>query len=279
MLVIGENGTGKKLFINTLCEQTVFELSISEPSDSYIGFSNREVMMVKHSPIRLNVYLTKNFRYNLNNDTNNEEIMKFLVSRFETKLVEESKTTRTKQDNLIHLVVFLMEPRGKKLKNSDISLIRSIQKYANVMVIITKGDLMTEDDKKVQKQLINLSIEENGLKTYDFSLYEEDPDTLKYLTYLQHKQPFTVINSNNCSLHTASSSHNTTSSSHNTASSSHNTASSSYQMRTTNFNIDIAKHSDFSLLRDIIFEMNLSEFKDITNNYIYERFRTEKLTN
>lgn len=258
-MVIGENGAGKKLFINNLCEQPVFGNQPSEELETYMGFTHDEVMMSRDSPIRLNVFMTKNFRYNLNNDTNDEEIMRFIVSRFENKLAEESKTTRMKTDKLIHLVVYLVEPRGKKLRESDISLLRSMVKYANVMVVLTKGDLMTEGEKKVQKLLICQSLKENGLKTYDFlteltQTFNEDPETIEYLNYLQNKQPFTVINARI-------------------------DREGPHQGDQGINPMFINQHSDFRILRDIIFEMNLTEFKESTNNYIYEMFRTEKLTN
>lgn len=292
MLLIGENGIGKKSFINTLCEQNVYETN--ETGDNgdgqavgvdemgmdqkgmdsgEMGIGTKEVWVKKDYPIRLTVHMTNNYGYNLDNSTNTSTITSFLDTQFEKKLQEEAKIQRNRyvKDGIIHLVVLFVTPKTKGLMSLEVELIKAIEQKCNLIIVIGKSDLLTEEELRTEKQLVNQSIKQHHLKVYSFvDELEEEADKFKFdeesdkdmnsidrefITYFSSMQkllPFSVINS---------------------------THFLQPNMRTGIMGpIDIDKYSDIKYLKDIVFNLNLHEFKDLTSNIIYEGYRTERLT-
>lgn len=200
----------------------------------------------------MNVHYTRNYGFNLNNKDNTQEIIDFLESRLQNKYQEESKPTRKKIEDLIHLAILIIEPINKGLKLQDVQLIRTIQNRCNILIVIGKCDLLTKQELLMQKLLINSSKMEHQLQVYNFNDngLELDQEIVSLLTDFQDQQPFGIINGN----------------------------SDDHKTRVGKISIDIEKYSDMKLIKDTLFCINLAEFRELTNNYIYEGYRTEKLT-
>lgn len=254
--MVGENGIGKKSFINTLCEEQVFLISDCYKSDASFKINTEEVIIKKEFPIRMTVHLTENFGHNLNNTCNFDQIIEFLDDKLDLKLLQESQISRigTKRDEVVHLVILFVNPLVKGLKPIEIELIKSLENKCNLLLCIGKCDILNYDQLKLQKDLINKSLIDNDLKVFDFEVFLSDPEIdeefKQYYSDLKQLLPFSVITSND----------------------------NLFNNRITlKHSINVNEYSDVNILRDLIFNLNLNEFKELTNYNIYETYRTEKL--
>lgn len=254
--MIGENGIGKKSFINTLCEEQVFLINDTYRSDSRFSINSEEVIVKKDFPIRMTVHLTENFGHNLNNANNFDQIVEFLDEKLESKLQQESQISRigTKKEEVIHLVILFINPLLKGLKPLEIELIKALQNKCNLLICIGKCDILNFEQLKLQKTLINQSLIENNLNIFNFDVFLQDSELDKefkdYYRDLKELLPFSVITSND---------------------------SSFINRNSLKHSINVNKFSDLKILRDLIFNLNLNEFKELTNYNVYELYRTEKL--
>lgn len=303
-MVIGENGIGKKSFINTLCEQQVYKSQgtnrTNETNEDQKPIDNtlfqihtKEVILKKAFPIKLTINMTKNFGFTLNNSTTSKTIKEFLESKLEKKLLEEEKIERNKRakDEIIHLMIMVINPKNKGLQPLEIELIKSIENKCNLLLVIGKADMLTSEELQQEKKLINQSIKQHNLKIYNFTENESDgtlegpkganesDETLEETSYskpsssgtgssndqglmeyfdmVQDLLPFAIING---------------------ALNGIGTGDQLFKTRKALIGeISIEEFSDFNYLREIIFDLSLQEFKDSTNNIIYESHRTEKL--
>ncbi|EGV60198.1 Septin-domain-containing protein, partial [Yamadazyma tenuis ATCC 10573] len=256
LLLIGENGVGKKSFINTLCEEAVFDITDTTSSTSEFHVATNEVIIRKEYPIRLTVHRTENFGAELNNYSSFQKIVDFLDEKLEQKLAEESKIARSRctKEGLIHLVVLLVDPIMKGLKPLEVELISRIQHKCNLVVCVSKCDMLNYPELQQQKSLIQQSVATNKLKVFDFKAFvdEEDVDSelKEYYRQIQQMMPFSIINAND--------------SSHGVRNNIHHS-------------VDVNKFSDFNVVRDVLFNLDLQGFKELSVNTIYEIYRTEKL--
>lgn len=282
VLLVGENGIGKKSFVNTLCEQEVYpqekEDSVEEDTNGFFDIVTKEAIIKKEFPIRLTINKTKNFGFNEDNSSSCQIVRDLLDNKFEKRLTEENKIERNKyfKDEIIHLVILFVNPTNKGLKPLEIELIKLVQSKCNLIITIGKADLLSEEELKLEKEIINKTIAKYNLNVYNFiketvlsndefdlddgfidprtpsPSYSIDEDILQYFTTVQGLMPFSVINAT--------------------------PGTEKFNKREALVGeINIEAYSDFKVLREVMFHLNLQEFKDLTNNTIYERYRTHKL--
>lgn len=161
-------------------------------------------------------------------------------------------------DDIIELIFLFINPIGKGLTQLEIELLHSLEDKCNVVPIIGKADMLTQEELQRQKQLINVSLRQNDLHVFDFMCsYNADDNEFQQLKDLQELLPFSVISGTG-----------------------NETENNNFNIRNTLVgNIDIGKYSDMNTLKYALFKSHFFEFKDITNNHIYELFRTKKLLN
>lgn len=152
---------------------------------------------------------------------------------------------------------------------------RKIGARCNLIPVISKGDSLTESERVLNKELINKDIERESIKVFQFDTEvrsedeAEGPDcTLSNalahemisevrfeLQRLQEMIPFCIMNS---------------------------IEDSGLQSNTVEFpwgtaKLDEVKGNELHELSGILLTTHTQEFKDITNEKIYEEFRSQKL--
>lgn len=254
--MIGENGTGKKSFINTLCEKPVYQIQDHVANDDIFRIVTDEVIIRREFPIRMNIHRTCNFGFGCDNSRTSTELANFLDDKFERKFNDETRIDRSKKspEEIVHLVILLINPTSTGLKPLEIDVIKKIEKKCNLMICIAKSDLLNQDEILQQKSIINNSLFNNGLEIFGFDQYtmgdEVDMELKEYYQEIKAMVPFSIITSN----------------------------TPNFECRNKlGKSIDINRYCDLQAIKEFLFDVNLLEFKEITANSIYENYRTERL--
>ncbi|KAH3901501.1 septin SHS1 SCDLUD_002997 [Saccharomycodes ludwigii] len=251
----------------SVCSTTV---EIDTPSSGPSSDANDEVLV-------LNLLMTRGLGMNLDNDFCFDEICKFLEQQFDLVLAEETRIRRNPkfEDTRIHVVLYFIEPTGHGLKELDVVTMKKLSKYSNVLPIIAKADSLTP--KELQKFKTNIV---RDLETYNVPVYKfftdggdngyeysedvndddvDDLETLEENKHLQNLQPFAII----CS---------------DLYDSSMKGYYREYSWADHKIKVDDPHVSDLSLLKKVLFGSHLQDFKDTTANFLYENYRSERLS-
>ena len=100
LMVLGENKIGKKTLINSLFQSKI----------------NKEALLIENQ-IKLKLNITEFVINNkINNSTSSDEIVKFIKEKYSNHLRQELTPERREiEDKRIHLVLYFINPKGKKI--------------------------------------------------------------------------------------------------------------------------------------------------------------------
>lgn len=310
-MVAGELGTGKSTFINCLLDGKImahtyegagrntntktlsFTLAqhVALPNTSILArnefdaFSAHEepgialtetrVEMVDedHVRLQLNIIDTPGFGDNLDNELCFVEIENYLKQQFDLVLAEETRIRRNPRfvDTRVHVLIYFITPTGHGLRELDIACMKRLSKYVNIIPVIGRADSFTESELARYKEQIKIDIErfnvpifqfDNTMNDYD---EDEDYDLIQEGKYLAALQPFAIIASEK-----------------------------SYEVKDTDngqtktikarqypwglVDVHNPKYSDFPVLKSVLLGSHLQDLKDLTHDFLYETYRTERLT-
>lgn len=311
-MVVGELGTGKTTFINSLLNRKVMShryessntavgetqtltftsaKSVALPSTAIltrndfnpvtaneepgIALTETKIEMVDDDNVKLllNIIDTPGFGENLNNEICFTEIENYLKQQFDLVLSEETRIKRNPRfvDTRVHVLLYFITPTGHGLRELDINCMKKLSKYVNIIPIIGKADSFTESELKLFKRQIRTDIEKFNVPIFQFDSYlddydeNEDQELIQECKFLSKLQPFAIISSED--------------------------TFEVKDMKTGEVNlikgrqypwglVDIndAKYSDFPVLKSVILGSHLQDLKDLTHDFLYETYRTERLT-
>lgn len=300
MLVCGPSGTGKTSFVNSLLDQNVlshryakslskdglpktvtyanlngvitnaaesdklFDPTISniEPGVA-ITETNVEIVDEDDSKLLLTVVETPGFGENLDNEMCIREICNFLEQQFDLVLAEETKVRRNPrfEDTRVHACLYFITPTGHGLRELDVQTMKRISKYANVIPVIGRADSFTQTELLNFKRRVNEDIERFKIPIFQFTADEEedDHDVVEEAHFLSQLQPFAVITSDEEETKDGKTSRYRT-----------------YPWG--KIDINDTSFSDFAVLKSVLLGSHLQDLKDITDDYLYENYRTERLS-
>lgn len=255
IMVIGESGTGKATFINTLCDSDVIP-----PNKKGI---NKYIASIYEggTKINLDIVMANGFGDSIDNSKSTSSLLAYLEDQFESFLKEECRIQRSSQfdDTRVHAALYFVRPTGKGLRPLDVECMKALSERCNVIPIISKGDLLTDDERALNRKLIMRDIKEAGIVTYDFTgCFDDMGEAFPGLDTSQ-MVPFSLI----CGTETRI------------------IEDTEYKVRVLPHGIvkvDDPKESDFPLLRTCLLGACLQDLKDITHDVFYEHYRTEKLS-
>lgn len=278
-MVIGESGSGRSTFINTLCDQLIVEPSITATMYTPEELSNpdRELQLRKSSveledsegiKINLNIIDTPGFGESMDNNLAFKVIKDYVKYQFDEILVEESRLRRNPRfkDGRIHACLYMITPTGHGLKEMDVEIMRRLGDYVNILPCISKTDSLTVDELKLNKKLIQEDIERFRLPIFDFNneyfTFDDnlDNESLELNKYLQSSMPFALMGSN--------------------ATLQDPTTGELKRVRKYPWGtVDIFENelSDFLSLKNTLLITHLNDFKDFTHEVLYENYRTKTL--
>ncbi|KAJ5908075.1 Cell division control protein 3 [Penicillium taxi] len=212
--------------------------------------------------LRLTVVDTPGFGDFVNNDDSWRPIVENIEQRFDTYLEAENKVNRSNiVDNRIHACVYFIQPTGHSLKPLDIEVMRRLHTKVNLIPVIAKADTLTDEEVANFKQRILSDIEHHSIQIFEGPRYElDDEETIAENQEIMSKVPFAVVGAN----------------SEVNAPDGRRVRGRSYPWGT--IEVDNEDHCDFVKLRQMLIRTHMEELKEHTNNFLYENYRSDKLT-
>lgn len=273
LMVCGASGTGRTTFVNTLCGRKVLEGKGAE-SDDADNAHLEEGVKIKPSTVELEldeegtrisltIVDTPGFGDSIDNEASFSEIVGYLERQYDYILAEESRIKRNPRfrDNRVHVLLYFITPTGHGLRELDIELMKRLSPRANVIPVIGKADSLTPAELAESKRLVMEDIEHYRIPVYNFpyDMEEDDEDTVEENGELRSLMPFAIVGSEET------------------------IEIGGRRVRARQYpwgvvEVDNPKHSDFLAIRSALLHSHLADLKEITHDFLYENYRTEKLS-
>ena len=191
------------------------------------------------------------------------EIVGFLERQYDDILAEESRIKRNPRfrDNRVHAMLYFITPTGHGLRELDIELMKRLAPRVNVIPVIGRADSLTPAELAESKKLVMEDIEHYRIPVYNFpyDIEEDDEDTVEENAELRGLMPFAIVGSEEV------------------------VEIGGRKVRARQYpwgvvEIDNPRHSDFLAIRSALLHSHLADLKEITHDFLYENYRTEKLS-
>ncbi|MCJ1354383.1 MAG: hypothetical protein MMC33_004371 [Icmadophila ericetorum] len=271
LMVCGASGTGRTTFVNTLCGKKVLR---GKDSDDPVNAHLEEGVKIKPvtvdleldeegTRISLTIVDTPGFGDQIDNEASFSEIVEYLEREYDNILAEESRIKRNPRfkDNRVHALLYFITPTGHGLRELDIELMRRLSPRVNVIPVIGKADSLTPAELAESKKLVMEDIEHYRIPVYNFpyDIDEDDEDTVEENAELRSLMPFAIVGSEET------------------------VDVGGRRVRARQYpwgivEIDNPRHSDFLAIRSALLHSHLADLKEITNDFLYENYRTDKLS-
>ena len=192
-----------------------------------------------------------------------DEILGFLERQYDDILSEESRIRRNPRfrDNRVHALIYFIAPTGHSLREMDIELMRRLSPRVNVIPVIGKSDSLSPSELLEFRKRVMEDIEYYGIPIYNFpyDAEEDHPDTIAENSEPRSMLPFAVVGSEDV-----------------VQSHGRPVIGRSYPWGTVE--VENPDHCDFVRLKNALFGSHLNDLKEITHDFLYENYRTEKLS-
>ncbi|KAI4136966.1 MAG: hypothetical protein LQ341_005350 [Variospora aurantia] len=271
LMVCGASGTGRTTFVNTLCGRRVLQGKDSDdPSSAHLeqGVRIKPITVEleldeEGTRVSLTIVDTPGFGDLIDNEASFSEITGHLERQYDDILAEESRIKRNPRfrDNRVHALLYFITPTGHGLRELDIELMRRLSPMANVIPVIGKADSLTPAELAESKKLVMEDIEHYRIPVYNFpyDIEEDDEDTVEENSELRGLMPFAIVGSEEV------------------------VEIGGRRVRARQYpwgivEIDNPRHSDFLAIRSALLHSHLADLKEITHDFLYENYRTEKLS-
>ncbi|RKP05025.1 Septin-domain-containing protein [Thamnocephalis sphaerospora] len=264
IMVVGTSGLGRTTFVNTLCAKQV--LRHEQPDHTTNGVRIRPVMVdLEEEGVKINLTIvdTPGFGDSIDNESSFNDILGYVEKQYDDILAEESRIKRNPKfrDNRVHALLYFITPTGHGLRELDIELMRRLGPRVNVIPVIGKADSFTRMELIEFKRRVMEDIDHYKIPIYNFPFddEEDDDDTIEENCELRGLLPFAIIGSEE-----------------EAATDEGNIRIRRYPWGTAE--VDNSEHCDFAKLRYALLSSHLSDLKEITHDFLYENYRTEKLS-
>ncbi|KXN90888.1 hypothetical protein AN958_03542 [Leucoagaricus sp. SymC.cos] len=269
IMVVGASGTGRTTFVNTLCDSNLLAHKVCDsPETAHLeeDIKIRPVdVELEEDGIRiaLTIVDTPGFGDNINNEAAFQEIMTYLERQYDDILAEQSRIKRNPRfkDNRVHALLYFIPPSGHALREMDIELMRRLSPRVNVIPVIGKADSLTPKELRAFKKRIMEDISHYDIPIFNFPYdpEEDDEETIQDNMELRSLLPFAVVGSEE------------------------EVMIDGEPIRARAYpwglvEVDNPHHSDFVRLRGAILGSHLGDLKNLTEDVLYETYRTEKLS-
>lgn len=212
--------------------------------------------------LKLTVVDTPGFGDAIDNTDSWKPIVDEINLRFDQYLDSENRINRAfEDDNRIHACLYFIEPTGHYLKPLDIEFCRQIHEKCNLIPIIAKSDILTEEEITIFKRRTRKQFEDANIQLFQPPQYSlDDEESIQASHELFEKLPYAVVGSTDVVI-----------------------SRDGRQVRGRSYpwgviEVDNSKHCDFVYLRDLLISQYLEELREKTSKVLYERYRSEKLS-
>ncbi|KAK7740758.1 Cell division control protein 11 [Cytospora paraplurivora] len=271
LMVCGASGTGRTTFVNTLCGKPV--IGHKESDDANAAHIEEGVKIKpmtveleldeEGTRISLTIVDTPGFGDQVDNEASFSEIVGYLERQYDDILAEESRIKRNPRfrDNRVHALLYFITPTGHGLRELDIELMKRLAPRVNVIPVIGRADSLTPAELAESKKLVMEDIEHYRIPVYNFpyDIEEDDEDTVEENAELRGLMPFAIVGSEDA------------------------VEIGGRKVRARQYpwgvvEVDNPRHSDFLAIRSALLHSHLADLKEITHDFLYENYRTEKLS-
>ncbi|CEP64120.1 septin CDC3 LALA0_S10e02850g [Lachancea lanzarotensis] len=211
--------------------------------------------------LTLNVIDAPGFGDGINNADAWVPIVREIDHRFDQYLDAENRVDRNSiEDNRVHACLYFIEPTNHSLKALDLEFCKAVHQKCNLIPVIAKSDILTDEEIEEFKATIRGQLENEGIELFEPPQYVlDDKETAARSLQLHSQMPYAIVGSTT-QVSTAD----------------------GRQVRGRAYpwgviEVDNAAHSDFVHLRDLLIKVYLMELRRKTENVLYERYRSEKL--
>ncbi|KAI4265925.1 MAG: hypothetical protein LQ337_008923 [Flavoplaca oasis] len=271
LMVCGASGTGRTTFVNTLCGRRVLQgKDADDPSQAHLeeGIKIKPITVElelddEGTRVSLTIVDTPGFGDQIDNEASFSEIVGHLERQYDDILAEESRIKRNPRfrDNRVHALLYFITPTGHGLRELDIELMKRLSPRVNVIPVIGKADSLTPAELAESKKLVMEDIEHYRIPVYNFpyDIEEDDEDTVEENSELRGLMPFAIVGAEEV------------------------VEIGGRRVRARQYpwgvvEIDNPRHSDFLAIRSALLHSHLADLKEITHDFLYENYRTEKLS-
>ncbi|KAF5355449.1 hypothetical protein D9758_006393 [Tetrapyrgos nigripes] len=269
LMVVGASGTGRTTFVNTLVESDVLQHKVSDDPQAAAVEENVKIKPVtielEEEGVRVSLTIvdTPGFGDSIDNDLAFQEIVNYLERQYDDILAEQSRIKRNPRfrDNRVHALLYFVPPTGHHLREIDIKLMQKLSHRVNVIPVIGRADSFTVSELRGFKKRIMEDIEHYDIPVYNFpyDVEEDDEETIQMNQELRALLPFAIIGSEE------------------------EVEIEGEPVRARVYpwgvaEVDNPDHSDFSALRTAILASHMYDLKSLTEDVLYETYRTEKLS-
>eukprot|EP00056_Hartaetosiga_gracilis_P002577 m.55098 g.55098 ORF g.55098 m.55098 type:complete len:418 (+) comp11113_c0_seq2:115-1368(+) len=272
LMVAGRSGLGKSTFVNSLFSSKIYSdipygVDASPPTDD---ISKTTVTLIENNvQLRLTLVDTPGFGDAIDNTGCWDNVIQFINGQFELYDADESKVQRdVVKDIRVHCCLYFIPPSTHGLRPLDIEILKHLQHVVNVIPVIAKADTLTDDECSFLKQKIRTTLENEGIRVFQFPKEEEHNDTINdsvndsvntsVVKNYSELWPFALCASNKTI----------------------NIDGKKTRGRTYpwgDLSIEDPLHSDFIALRDLLVRTHMQYLIDITNDIHFEAFRRSRL--
>ncbi|KXG49917.1 Septin [Penicillium griseofulvum] len=259
LMVCGASGTGRTTFVNTLCGKQVLE---GKDADDAANAHLEEGVRIKPVTVGMYPQIPDGSSWTDFLDSFGE-IVGYLERQYDDILAEESRIKRNPRfrDNRVHVLLYFITPTGHGLRELDIELMKRLSPRVNVIPVIGKADSLTPAELAESKKLIMEDIEHYRIPVYNFpyDIEEDDEDTVEENAELRGLMPFAIVGSEDF------------------------VEIDNRKVRARQYpwgvvEVENPRHSDFLAIRSALLHSHLADLKEITHDFLYENYRTEKLS-
>lgn len=213
--------------------------------------------------VSLTIVDTPGFGDEIDNEASFSKIVGYLERQYDDHLAEESRIRRNPRftDNRVHAMLYFITPTGHGLRELDIELMKRLAPRVNVIPIIGRADSLTPVELAQSKKLIMEDIEYYRIPVYNFpyDAEEDDEESIEENIELRGMMPFAVVGSEEV------------------------IEIGGRKVRARQYpwgivEVENPRHSDFLAVRSALLHSHLVDLKEITYDFLYENYRTEKLS-
>lgn len=271
LMVCGASGTGRTTFVNMLCGNSVLAHKDSDDDSSAHleqGVTIKPLTVEldldeDRTRISLTIIDTPGFGDEIDNEASFSKIVGYLERQYDDHLAEESRIKRNPRfrDNRVHAMLYFITPTGHGLRELDIELMKRLAPRVNVIPVIGRADSLTPAELAQSKKLVMEDIEHYRIPVYNFpyDVEEDDEETGRENAELRGLMPFAIVGSEEV------------------------IEIGGRKVRARQYpwgvvEVDNPLHSDFLAVRSVLLYSHLADLKEITYDFLYENYRTEKLS-